>query len=220
MKCEKCNRQHNGTFGSGRFCNRRCANSRVQTKEMNEARSLKLKKIKDRFCIDCNVKLDRANKSGYCRTHIFKHEEWKQLLRGPHKPGAGGLRDGGCYSKVFEYVSPIAGKMKLNKDEIEVAKVLDGLELNWNRNWNGFSYTDLQGRKRNYYPDFYVEDYDYYVEYKGWVTTEIKHKMESSLKENDYKLLIIYSDDKRYRKLGLSLNEIKDDPNKIIVGLV
>lgn len=224
MKCEYCNKEHDGKYGSGRFCNQKCArgfSTRDKRKEINEKVSKKLRIIvPDRFCGDCGKKIYKNNKSGYCVSHIFNHEEWRKRLRVPHKPGAGGLRDGGGYSKVYEYISPIAGKMKLNKDEIEVAKVLDKLKLNWKRNWEGFSYVDLKGRNRNYYPDFYINDYDYYVEYKGWVTTEMKHKMENSLKKNNYKLLVIYGDNKRYRNLGLSLSEVKKDPNKIIDGLV
>src|SRR6185369_12463669 len=29
MICEKCKTEHNGSYGSGRFCGRKCANSRV-----------------------------------------------------------------------------------------------------------------------------------------------------------------------------------------------
>ena len=43
MKCKHCNKEHNGSFGSGKFCNKSCANSRIQTKEMNKKRRRKLK---------------------------------------------------------------------------------------------------------------------------------------------------------------------------------
>jgi len=35
MKCKniKCNKEHDGTFGSGKFCSRGCANSRIKTAE-------------------------------------------------------------------------------------------------------------------------------------------------------------------------------------------
>jgi len=33
MKCEKCGKSHDGTYGSGRYCNRGCSNSRTHTKE-------------------------------------------------------------------------------------------------------------------------------------------------------------------------------------------
>ena len=33
MKCIKCNKEHDGSFGSGKYCSRACANSRVRTEE-------------------------------------------------------------------------------------------------------------------------------------------------------------------------------------------
>jgi len=43
MKCERCNEEHNGLFGSGRFCSRYCANSKVWTKEDNLKKSISAK---------------------------------------------------------------------------------------------------------------------------------------------------------------------------------
>lgn len=34
--CEKCDKEHNGSFGSGRFCSRSCANTRNHTQETKE----------------------------------------------------------------------------------------------------------------------------------------------------------------------------------------
>ena len=33
MKCLKCKKEHNGSFGSGKFCSKSCANSRIRTDE-------------------------------------------------------------------------------------------------------------------------------------------------------------------------------------------
>ncbi len=33
MKCNKCNKEHDGSFGSGKYCSRSCSNSRVRTEE-------------------------------------------------------------------------------------------------------------------------------------------------------------------------------------------
>jgi len=33
MKCIKCSNEHDGSFGSGKYCSRACANSRVRTEE-------------------------------------------------------------------------------------------------------------------------------------------------------------------------------------------
>lgn len=38
--CEKCGKEHNGSFGSGRFCSRACANSRVFSEESKQKKSL------------------------------------------------------------------------------------------------------------------------------------------------------------------------------------
>ena len=36
MKCIKCNNEHDGSFGSGKYCSRACANSRVRTEEVKK----------------------------------------------------------------------------------------------------------------------------------------------------------------------------------------
>lgn len=46
MNCIRCNKEHDGTFGSGKFCSRKCANSRTWTKEDKEK---KQKSINDRL---------------------------------------------------------------------------------------------------------------------------------------------------------------------------
>jgi hypothetical protein len=43
LKCEKCNKKHDGKFGSGRYCSRKCANSRIFSDESKLKTSLSLK---------------------------------------------------------------------------------------------------------------------------------------------------------------------------------
>jgi hypothetical protein len=40
MLCIKCNNEHNGTFGSGKFCSRKCANSREFSEESKLKKSI------------------------------------------------------------------------------------------------------------------------------------------------------------------------------------
>ena len=72
LKCENCNKEHDGTFGSGRFCSKKCACS-FSTKEhrhlINEKISKKLKGKKTLryslytyICEKCNVKFTRNGK--------------------------------------------------------------------------------------------------------------------------------------------------------------
>lgn len=52
MECEKCKKEHDGSFGSGRFCSRKCANSRVWKKEDKLKKSISAKnsdKVTKRF---------------------------------------------------------------------------------------------------------------------------------------------------------------------------
>ncbi len=59
MKCEKCKKEHNGTYGSGRFCCRSCANARKHTKEIKQKISKSLQ--------------------GNCYNKGFKHSEQSKL---------------------------------------------------------------------------------------------------------------------------------------------
>jgi hypothetical protein len=43
MKCEKCQKEHDGSFGSGRFCSRSCANSKERPFEVKRKISITLK---------------------------------------------------------------------------------------------------------------------------------------------------------------------------------
>lgn len=213
MRCEYCNIEHSGTYGSGRFCSSFCArgfSSRDKREEINKKVSAKLKKEPKepkqylKICRWCSKKFTTTNKNKkFCSQSCTGHHK---------KPGNGGPRDGGGKSKVHTYESKIAGKIKLNNDEIIVAKILDSLNLKWSRNnYKGFEYINLDGKKRKYYPDFYVEDFDAYIEYKGFVTHDMQYKMSQAQKLNKIKLLIIYSNDKRYKHLGLNLSQIQSN---------
>ena len=67
MNCEKCGIEINGSFGSGRFCSRSCANSRIRTEELKKRVSKKLKRIPDKFCHICKKKIF-SKKYSICRS--------------------------------------------------------------------------------------------------------------------------------------------------------
>ena len=98
--------------------------------------------------------------------------------------------------------------MKLNKDEIKLAKILDEKKLNWKRNWKGFSYIDLEGNVRKYYPDFVVNN-NIFIEYKGWVTKKMLHKMKEAKTNHNLNLIIVVGEDIRYLKYGITMNKFK-----------
>lgn len=54
------------------------------------------------------------------------------------------------------------------KWELIVAKWLDENQIKWEHETKSFEY-EWNG-KRNYYPDFYLPDFDFFIEVKGYVT--------------------------------------------------
>ncbi|MCQ2975068.1 MAG: endonuclease domain-containing protein [Bacteroidales bacterium] len=95
MICENCNCEHDGSYGSGRFCSCKCArcfSTKAKRKEINEKvskNSLKRKKLglyktdfSIRYCKDCGKKqLCFRNKSGYCSICIKKHVKFSKETR-------------------------------------------------------------------------------------------------------------------------------------------
>lgn len=232
--CPKCGKEFENNTNR-KFCTRSCANSHIQTKEQNYSRKLKRKKkylnpqnpnyrkllqeLIDKkeeklpyfgICSRCGkefifYKKGRKNCDD-CKCNKGLHYKVKNSSK------MGGIREkGGKTKNYIKYINKLNEEMILNLSEYEVAKYLDRLNLKWHRNWKGFEYIDLLGRKRKYYPDFYVEDFDLYIEYKGWINKENSHKMKSALENNNFKLKIIYSSDQRYKNLGLNLDQIKDN---------
>jgi hypothetical protein len=74
-------------------------------------------------------------------------------------------------SKKYDYVSETAGKIKVDGTwELKVAIYLDSINVKWSRPVNRFKYIKPDGKESTYRPDFYVEDWDSYIEVKGYKT--------------------------------------------------
>lgn len=210
--CEVCSTSVHVLWGSGRFCSDRCAKSfstKHKRREINEKISLALRKspsVVVSRCESCKEEFTsskvRKNCSRKCAAQV---QRGKKKKSGEYrKPGSGGPRAGGGRSKVTEYVSIFGEKMKLNADEIRVAKILDESGLNWKRNWVGFKYDS----NRKFYPDFYVVDLDLYIEYKGWLTDAMRKKMKNSNIDN---LLIVVSNDPRFANDGITIENFEHE---------
>lgn len=73
MKCEYCNLDHDGTYGSGRFCKKTCAtgfSTQSKRKEINEAVSLK---AKSRGMISTKHLQTKASREKRTQTMIAKY---------------------------------------------------------------------------------------------------------------------------------------------------
>lgn len=214
MKCENCGDEHDGFYKSGRFCSEKCTkgfSTKAKRKEINDGLR---KPLKDLICVVClnhfqHKKLNKKTCSKECQTiwNSLKQTGKKhKLIKDTSKMG--GFRKGGGKSKQIQYTNWLGYKMSLNVEEIEVAKVFDKKKLNWNRNYKGFPYFTKEGQPRKFYPDFVIDE-NKYIEYKGWVTSEMDHKMSNSIKLNNLNLTIIVGPDKRFQKFGIRLEQFK-----------
>lgn len=86
--------------------------------------------------------------------------------------------------KKIKYFSPIAGNMTLDGTwELYVAKYLDLKNLNWKRNKKRFRYLNLDNKISYYTPDFYVKEFNGYLEVKGY-ETDLDRCKWAQFKEN------------------------------------
>ena len=91
MKCENCNDNHDGTYGSGRFCSKSCANTRTRTDDVK----LKIKQgvlassyIKEKQYLNKDWSLNAApdkiakaketwkNKRDWENAHVYTIKRW------------------------------------------------------------------------------------------------------------------------------------------------
>jgi hypothetical protein len=94
--------------------------------------------------------------------------------------------------KKYDYESPIAGKIKVDGNwEFNTAIYLDKIGVNWKRNYKRFSYINLNGVEATYKPDFYIFDWNSYLEIKGYETDLDKCKW----KQFKYPLIIWKKED-------------------------
>lgn len=186
MNCENCEKEHDGKYGSGRFCSSKCArgfSTKNKRKEINEKVSKKLKGTKpwnfdetlnrNNEC-KCGKKITPKNKSGYCKFCLYKSNEYRQKISKSNKlnPNAGGLRIGAGIGKCGWY------KGYWCDSTWELAYVIYCLDHNIKikRNKKGFEYV-WKNKNRKYYPDFIVEGI--FVEIKGYSTPQFEEKKKS-----------------------------------------
>lgn len=97
MKCIKCDREHDGSFGSGKYCSRGCANSRVRNEDVKQKIREGVLKADYLTNDEWKQKVSIANKSeekklkskqtfrekrNYDTAHIFSIKKWIKEERG------------------------------------------------------------------------------------------------------------------------------------------
>ena len=177
-----------------KYCSRSCANGHEQsaaTKAQIQASRRaqpRLPKWVEDTCIVCHRSFERkrVKHPKTCSNAACRFQHKSQSLKG----NASGKRGGYRPRSVQSYNdTPFDSKW-----EVLLAKRLDELQIPWERDVNRFlSYHDLQGRKRRYYPDFYLPTHDMYLEVKGYATPATKHKMSDASERNCIKLVVLSS---------------------------
>lgn len=197
IKCEKCDNLHYGTYGSGRFCSRACANSRIWTEEKKARHSIIAKNSE-------KVRLANENRRGvkiiktcpicentfehhpsetrtYCsrKCHINDRDhKFSKAAPGGYRKGAG--RTKGSYYKNQYFDSPF---------EIEVAKFLEEHDIKWKRNTKRF-YFEWDGKQTYYIPDFLIGD-DLYLETKGYWWPGRKERTKKAVNINNLNWVVL-----------------------------
>lgn len=205
LACGKINNKYVGRKnGKGSiFCDMKCSSD--YQKEKSRIQRAQTKFIQ---CKGCEI-LFEVRLPGKQKFHSLDCSQSYSGYRIADSSRMGGPRDGGGHSKVIEYVSRFDETMKLNREEILCAKLLDSSEFRWSRGKTGFPYTSESGAERKFYPDFFVEELNLHIEYKGWLTDAMRHKMKDAQNRNpNLRLLILVGDNSRYLNDGVQLSRI------------
>jgi very-short-patch-repair endonuclease len=105
--CERCGKVMTEKFGSGRFCSRACANTRMLSEETKEKiretldNTLKVKEGKSissaKYCKICGKHIKSYNKTGFCANCLNNTEEGKLALSASGKKGYKTMLENGTH---------------------------------------------------------------------------------------------------------------------------
>jgi hypothetical protein len=198
MKCLKCNKEHDGSFGSGKYCSIQCSNSRPRPPEVREKIGNKLRIKRDEIsCLTCGKKfIPRRKTSKFCsrlcsRRHSIVYAKKSQMENPPnwseiHKQS---------YRKGNNFVAGGTVKWLPYKDikvqgsyELRMCHILDTMAdcgdiKEWSYATDRIPYLDAEGSKRTYIIDFKVVNKDdsfYYIETKGYVKENDHYKWKAA----------------------------------------
>lgn len=174
-------------------CTRTCANTHIlsdETKEKikNAVNSYNLQHNKTHIkkrCKKCDKEIGSYTKHGLCKQCVFKDPNYKLNLS---------LKCGGVRNVKGKYKSGYYNNIWMDSSwEILFAKKLDSLNIKWVKDRSFCFYYIINDIKRKYFPDFYLPDYNTYIEIKGFWTPENIEKMQLVRTQNTFKIKYIES---------------------------
>lgn len=208
MICENCNNHHEGLYGSGRFCNAKCArgfSTKNNRKEISEKISKSLTKpTVMKPCPACGHFFTGRNRKKFCSINCstkFYMNTPSAKLRLREQARINNF--GGHTSKVKLYYETTNGDVIYLQSsyEVQVAEELDKNNVNWHRPPH-LIWVDSEGISHRYYPDFYLIDYDVYIDTKNdYLIKKDQVKINSVKKQNNIDLEIIDKNNLTWKKI-------------------
>lgn len=229
MKKCKCGKEHDGSFGSGKFCSRSCANSRVWSEKDKIKKSESAKRsefvkiankrkrdnrfVRNRYglkqekiiwtCPYCGkqLKIRITQKKSYCNNNTPCQKQYHSEFQKSQILSGKRVNNWGGRCKKIEY-----NGIKLDGSfELEFVKWCERNEIWFERNKDKFEYF-YNGKLKHYFPDFKLED-NIYVECKGYETEKDRAKWSYF----PYKLIVLRKNDIKNLKLDkLSILDLLD----------
>jgi len=170
-KCIRCNKEHDGTFGSGKYCSRSCANSRTFSEESKKKKSKANKN---------QIPWNKGKKWSFVISKCLQcGEDIEHRISSPRKyhqecwlKASGGYRRGSGIGKSGWY------KGYWCDSTYELAWIIYQLEHNrpFKRNKQKYEYL-FNGKTKKYIPDFFQDGK--LIEIKGYLTEQTKIKLKS-----------------------------------------
>lgn len=209
-KCEKCGKIMTEKYGSGRFCSKSCANSHVRSEESKEKTSKSMKKSGlhgaalrshlnrieacqnlddelNRTCIVCGNQIPlsaskiRKTCSDECKKQLLRKHAIDRHLGGPSKVSSYGKR--GSYKGIHCDSTYELGFLVYCIDH----------DINIIRNNKSFQY-EYNQKIHNYYPDFYLPDYNIFIEIKGRNIGPVQEKLNCVTASGNLVKILYYDD--------------------------
>lgn len=179
INCPKCQSLFDPKtkWGLKKFCSRSCGNSRIRTEEFKQkAREFALANPKGWAVNPTNINGTKAIKNKW---HSLRQnltcKECKKEFEVPFSQRTRKYCSVNCANKNKYHVNSNRKKTCSYKGykmdsgaELIFAQQCDLLDIKWHKNttqW--FTFIDSNNKQSKYYPDFYLPEYDIWVEIKG-----------------------------------------------------
>ncbi len=134
---------------------------------------------------------------------VWSNPEYKKRNSGINASAYGRVPPIECsYGIQYYYESPLQGKIRLRSSyEYKYAKYLDQNNILWYYEIETFPLSN----EMTYTPDFFLPEYEKFIEIKGWMKPQSKIKIERFLEEYPWNLEILFGKD--LKNLGINLRE-------------